>query len=147
MSAYKLLRGLGWDGDPKVAPERHSHIVSLFQLSQYFEFKIIGMFPIILFMEHNSEKITHTYSDIQIVTSLSTEDSTILNGLKNIFHSLRETGSNTILVDETLTLTLHKTNDLNEYDKNTRSLKFTQKGYTFTHNSSENKNKRKRVID
>jgi len=139
MSSYKLLRGLGWNGDPKDANDRHSHIVSLFQLSQYFEFKIIGTFPIVLFMEHSGEKIIHSYTDIDLIVSSSLEDISIFNGLKNVFHSVAIRSDNTILLDEVLTIRVQKMDTVNE----SISMKFTQKGYSFTHNHKENDKKRK----
>ena len=129
MSVLKGLREIGWNGNPIIAPQRHSIIIALFELSKYFDFRVIGEFPKILFTEHKGEEYINELKQIDLLIPAHVEIQTIHKAFHTIFFSVYIIDDHTVFVDDTFKINTQYTASLNKTPPNEVMLKFTPRGY------------------
>jgi len=150
MSILKGLKEIGWNGNPLLAAERHSIIISLYELSKHFDFRIIGMFPIILTLEHKGEQNPPKFKNINLVIKNDMDINIVFKALQSIHYSVYFINNDEIRIDDFYTIMFSKVDSFeNLYAR--VILRFNTTGYELLSMGGiekakpENINKRKRV--
>ena len=149
MSVLKGLRDIGWNGNPTLAAERHAVIISLYELSKHFEFRITGIFPIILTLEHKGELSPPDFNSIDMYITNETDIDSVMKTFNSIFHSVYIINSESLWVDDWYTVNIKRVASFDKLFARV-TMRFNNTGYELLSMGGvekmigENTNKRKR---